>query len=70
MKSLNEENTLRSMALFSLQWSVWGWKRYNVVDGIECWVSRNPIATKTAAIIAHDRILNDQLDSKGLPSHK
>ena len=69
MKSLNEENTLRSMALFSLQWSVWGWKRYKV-DDVDCWVSRNPIATKTAAIIAHDRILNNRVDTKGLPSHK
>ena len=73
MKHLNEDQILVSMALFTMSLSVWKWRQTHGIDDPDepvGYVGRSPLAEKTARIIAHDRILNDRMNSKGLPTHK
>lgn len=52
------------ISLWVLERHEWRWRSF----GPKGYMARSKLAAKCAALIAHDRILNGELLSRGLPS--
>jgi len=54
------------IALWVLERHEWNWRALD--NSSHAFIQRSKIAAKTVALVAHDRILNDEIISRGLPS--
>lgn len=53
------------VALWVLDRNEWNWRRLNRYT----FIMRRKLAAKAVALIAHDRILTDEILTRGLPSY-
>lgn len=53
------------IALWVLERTEWGWAKLSS----HAYLRRRKLAAKTVALIAHDRILTDEILTRGLPSY-
>lgn len=54
------------IALWVLERHEWNWR--TLEGSSHAFIQRSKISAKTVALVAHDRILNDEIISRGLPS--
>ena len=54
------------IALWVLERHEWNWRALD--NSSHAFIQRSKIAAKTVSLVAHDRILNDEIISRGLPS--
>ena len=54
------------IALWVLERHEWNWR--TLEGNGHAFIQRSKLSAKTVALVAHDRILNDEITSRGLPS--
>ena len=54
------------ISLWVLERHEWNWR--TLEGSSHAFIQRSKISAKTVALVAHDRILNDEIISRGLPS--
>ena len=54
------------ISLWVLERHEWNWR--TIEGNSHAFIQRSKLSAKTVALVAHDRILSDEITSRGLPS--